>query len=575
MAGRTTLLVVRLALLQFNPTVGDLAGNARRTAELAARAAEAGADLAVFPELSLAGYPPYDLLLQEGFCEAARAAAADLAGRTPAGLAVVVGLPWKEPGERPTNSLALLLGGRAERLYDKQLLPTYDVFDEDRYFRPGVFDGASVRAFGGVRVGFTICEDIWRGEDAISERRYADRPDPVAAIMAQRPGLIVNASASPFVLGKGARQRRILTRLVEAHAVAAAAVNQVGGNDDLIFGGHSAVYAPARGGPARLVAAAPGFREHVLLCDLPADRAPAVPDPLLGQADEAMLWEALVLGVRDYCRKTGFRKVLLGLSGGIDSALTACVAAAAVGPANVLGVGMPARFSSSGSVSDARDLAQRLGIGWLVAPIEDAHALFERQMAGWFAAVGAPGEPGITEENVQSRLRGLTLMALSNKTGALVLTTGNKSELAVGYCTLYGDMNGGLAVLSDVTKMRVYALSRWLNANAAAAGFAAAPIPESSITKPPSAELRPNQTDQDTLPPYEVLDAIIAQYVDERRAPEAIARATGADPALVRRVCRMTDLAEYKRQQMAIGLKVTGSAFGRGRRWPVAQGYRP
>lgn len=560
---------MRLALVQFNAVVGDLAGNAERAAEWVDRARSAGAGLVVFPELALSGYPPRDLLMQEGFLEAARGAAAVLAVRC-GGVTVMVGCPWKEGGARTTNSVLVMRDGKIVARYDKRLLPTYDVFDEDRYFEAG--DRALVIEVDGVKVGVSICEDLWKGADAGSAERYTGRGDPVVDLVAAGATLIVNPSASPFVLGKGARQRAILTRHVEKHGVAVAAVNQVGGNDDLIFDGHAAVYMPA-GREARLIAAGPGFEEALVVVDIDASAA-AVADPLLASSDESLLWRALVLGVRDYCRKTGFASCVLGLSGGIDSALTACIAAAALGAGNVLGVGLPSRYSSKGSIDDAEELARRLGVRWRLLPIDRPHGAVEATLGPVWSAIGATSEAGVTEENIQSRIRGLLLMAVSNKTGAILLTTGNKSELAVGYCTLYGDMNGGLAVLSDVTKEQVYRLSRWLNMEFASAGFSGPPIPEASITKAPSAELRPNQTDQDSLPPYEVLDEIIERYVERRQSAARIVRETGFDEATVRRIARLIDTSEYKRRQMATGLKVTGLTFGPGRRWPIAQRYR-
>jgi NAD+ synthase (glutamine-hydrolysing) len=576
---------MRLALVQFNPVVGDVRTNARRAGEWIRRAAAERADLVVFPELALTGYPPRDLLFQDGFGQATRDAARALAAEV-RGPTVMLGAPWRPaPGgpaadswsdtARLTNSVLVMRAGRIAWRYDKRLLPTYDVFDEDRYFAPG--ESPLVIDVMGVRVGVSVCEDLWRGADAGIADRYAVRADPVADLVRAGATLIVNPSASPFVLGKGERQRRILTRHVAQSRVAVAAVNQVGGNDDLIFDGHAAVYAPSTSGP-RLVAAGAGFEEGLVCIDVPAEvgawQPRDVPDPLLTTPREELLWRALVLGVRDYCAKTGFTSCALGLSGGIDSALTACVAAAALGPANVTGVALPSRFSSQGSLDDAAELATRLGVRFTTVPIETMHAAAEQTLAPVWSTLGASAEPGVTEENVQSRVRGLLMMAVSNKTGAILLTTGNKSELAVGYCTLYGDMNGGLAVLSDVTKMDVYRLSRWINDNFASAGFASPPIPAASIDKPPSAELRPNQTDQDSLPPYDVLDQIIERYVERRQSAASIVRETAFDAALVSRITRLIDIAEYKRRQMPTGLKVTSNAFGPGRRWPIAQGYR-
>ena len=596
---------MRLGLVQFNPTVGALIANTEATRGWIARAADAGVDLLVFPELSLTGYPPRDLLLQEGFIEDVRRCAERLAERVTGAMTVLIGAPWRVEGRGApagaalTNSVLVLRDGRIAARYDKRLLPSYDVFDEERYFVPG--DAALVIDCAGVRVGLSVCEDLWKGMDVGADHRYAQRADPVQALIEAGATLIVNPSASPFALGKGRRQREVVTRHARAHGVAIATVNQVGGNDDLIFSGHAAVFVPdppeggpgggcsggdcsggsgSGGGSARLVAAGPGFQEALVTLDLSSDprewrSLPAVADPLLSAPDERSLWEALVLGVGDYCRKTGFASCVLGLSGGIDSALTACIARAALGAERVLTVGMPSRYSSEGSVTDAQALALALGVRFHLIPIAQPHSAFEAVLHKEFRALGCDPAPGVTEENVQSRIRGTLLMALSNKTGAILLTTGNKSELAVGYCTLYGDMNGGLAVLSDVTKQQVYALSRWINANPRVCGCDGPPIPEATLTKPPSAELRPDQTDQDTLPPYEALDRVIEAYVERRWPPARIARETGIDGATVARVVRMIDGAEYKRKQMPVGLKVTGLTFGPGRRWPIAQGYRP
>ena len=592
---------MRLGLVQHNPTVGDIPSNAAEIADWAGRAAAEGVDLCVFPELALAGYPPRDLLNQEGFCERVRDEAVALAGRLgdiAPGATVLVGAPWKppegrgvadpaafDPEARTTNALLVCRAGRVVARYDKRLLPTYDVFDEDRYFAPG--DRPVVIEAAGVRVGLSICEDLWRGVDVAPEQtardRYLGRADPVRELVGSGASLIVNPSASPFVLGKGPRQREIVARHVAAHGVAVATVNQVGGNDDLIFDGHAAVYAPAGVGPqrgARLVAAGPGFETALVTFDFDADRrrwgeSPEVADPRLEAEPEWSLWRALVLGVRDYARKTGFRAALLGLSGGIDSALTAAVAAAALGRENVLGVAMPSRYSSDHSVEDAVALGEAVGLRVVTAPIEPAHGAMESLLGPVFEGAGAGAIGGVTDENLQSRLRGVIVMALSNATGALLLTTGNKSELAVGYCTLYGDMNGGLGVLSDVTKVQVTRLSRWINDNHARCGFERPPIPVRTIEKPPSAELRPDQLDSDSLPPYETLDEIVDRYVAGEQAPSRIVAETGFDPAVVARICRLIDVNEYKRKQAPIGLKVSSVAFGRGRRRPLAQNYRP
>jgi len=572
---------MRIALAQINPTVGDLSGNERMIRCMVGEAVSRGADLLAFPELCVCGYPPKDLLLQSGFVSACWSLATEIGRGLPPGLTVVLGLPTFTSSGGIANSLVVLGAGRPALRYDKRLLPTYDVFDEDRYFTPG--DRTSVvevatRA-GSVKVGLSICEDLWKGEDAGFAARYAQSADPVSELIAAGARVIVNPSASPFVLGKGPRHRDLLRGHATRHGVYVAAVNQVGGNDDLVFDGHSAIYNPA----GELIAASPGFREHLLVADLPTHgndgKNPPAIDPASGLREEELAFRALRLGVADYLRKCGFSRAILGLSGGIDSALTAAIASSAIGAENVLGVAMPGPYSSEHALDDARDVARRLGIGFAVMPIHESFGGASAELNACMSLLGhgllGTSLPDIAEENLQSRLRGTLLMGLSNRTGAIVLTTGNKSELAVGYCTLYGDMNGGLAVLSDLTKALVYRLSRWINTDHVRAGFDSPPIPERSITKPPSAELRPNQTDQDSLPPYDDLDAIVGRYVEGHESPAEIVSATGLDDTAVRRVCRMIDLSEYKRKQAAIGLKVTRVAFGSGRRFPVAQRWRP
>ncbi|MDP1661334.1 MAG: NAD+ synthase [Phycisphaerales bacterium] len=592
---------MRLALAQINPTIGDIDGNAALIARFTRQAREQAADLVVFPELALTGYPPKDLLLQEGFVEAASAAAKRLGEEHSKGLTLVFGVPLPLKGDdagggggsasrRLANSLLVYRDGRLIDYYDKRLLPTYDVFDENRYFVPG--DRAVVVDVAGVRVGLSICEDLWRGQDVGFAERYFDAADPVDALAAAGAQLIINPSASPFRIGMGAAQRALLRHHAVKRGVHIAAVNQVGGNDELVFDGSACVVGPG----GELLAAGPCFEEALTVVDLPlavSDAGlgvarPALPvlsggavDSLLTVATEETLFRALVLGVRDYCRKTGFKTAVKGLSGAIESAGFAVLAAAALGPRSVHGVALPSRYSSAGSQTDAVDLAARLGVHYSTVPIERGVAALEATLEPVFA--GRP--PDVTEENLQSRLRGTILMALSNKFGHILLTTGNKSEMAVGYATLYGDMNGGLAVISDVPKTLVYRLARWMSGHYQSLGIeglCSSPIPDASITKPPSAELRPNQTDQDSLPPYDVLDEIIERYVtrrqsprhilDEMSAPGALVR---ADAATVKRVVRLIDLAEYKRKQAAVGLKVTTVAFGSGRRVPIAQGYRP
>jgi NAD+ synthase/NAD+ synthase (glutamine-hydrolysing) len=557
---------VRLAPL--NPTVGDLPANASLILDAARAASSAGVDLLVLPELVLCGYPPKDLLAQHGFVPGCMNHAARIVAECPANLTIVFGTPWHiDPArDRPANALVAARNHVIITVYPKRLLPTYDVFDEDRYFAPGdhpaVIDVPTPS--GARRVGLTICEDLWRGEDAGFSSRYSGLGDPVRDLALLKVDAIVSPSASPFVLGKGERHRRIVAAHARTHAIPVASVNQHGGNDELLFDGHAFAFGPdgelARGS---------------LFTNVGTTFTLASPQPLAElPADEHQLFDALVMGIRDYLRKTGFRSAILGLSGGIDSALTAVLGCAAIGRDNMRGLAMPSRYSSDHSKSDAFELARRLGMRCDVIPIETGQIALTSTLDDYFDAVQQPRLgaklPDITEENLQSRLRGTILMGVSNRTGAIVLTTGNKSELAVGYCTLYGDMNGGLAVLSDVSKQWVYRLSRWINAHYQSCGFSEPPIPEGTITKAPSAELRPNQTDQDSLPPYDVLDAIIDRYVEGRQSASQIISA-GFDEPTVRRVLRLIDLSEYKRAQAAMGLKVTSVAFGSGRRWPIAQ----
>jgi len=582
---------MRLGLAQINPTVGDIDGNAALISRSITEARKAGVDLVVLPELCLCGYPPKDLLLQEGFIAACAAAAKRIGETQTAGITAVFGVPLPVDGMEAAggrgpiaNSLVVYRDNRFVDYYDKRLLPTYDVFDENRYFTPG--ERAVTVDVGGWRAGLSICEDLWKGEDAGFESRYKRAADPVQELAGAGANLILSPSASPFVLGKGKKHRAILAGHAKRHNAFVAAVNQVGGNDDLVFDGHAAVYDPA----GKLIAAAAGFAEDLLVVDLPAAPSPPhpwtsvsassclVPDPLLSAAPEELLYKALVLGTRDYCRKTGFKTAVLGISGGIDSAVVAALGVAALGPEGMTGLIMPGVYSSEHSKSDAFELARRLNMRCQLVPIDAPLEGFRGAVDPVFEFMGQSrlGEtlPDLTEENLQSRIRGTLMMTFSNRTGAIVLTTGNKSELAVGYCTLYGDMNGGLAVISDVSKLEVYRLARWMNANFGACGFGMPPIPESSISKVPSAELRPNQTDQDSLPPYEVLDEIIGRYVEGRQSPRRIVEETGIDGATVSRIARLIDLSEYKRKQAAVGLKVTSVAFGSGRRMPIAQGWR-
>jgi NAD+ synthase/NAD+ synthase (glutamine-hydrolysing) len=548
---------VKIALLQIDPTVGDIAGNARLIAAAAREARGAGAHLAVTPELALVGYLPRDLLLSPDFVNRSWTQLTDLARELADGPPTLVGLPEPNPSDegRPLfNSAALLRGGRVEQRFRKALLPTYDVFDEDRYFEP--FHGAQVLDIAGSRIGISICEDIWNDRDFWKRRRY--HHDPVEELVRAGATAIVNLSASPFTVGKHKRREEMLSSMAGKYRVPLVYVNQYGGNDDLVFDGRSCGF-NADGSP---IARGASFGPDVVVCDL-ASSAIIAPASDLGAESE--IWRALVLGTRDYARKCGFTRVVLGLSGGIDSALTAAIAADALGADNVLGVLMPSPYSSRGSIDDALALAANIGIQTLTLAIEPAMHAMESILSDAFA--GTPRD--VTEENIQARIRGNLLMALSNKRNALLLTTGNKSELAVGYCTLYGDMSGGLGVIADVPKTMVYRVARWLNDRERREV-----IPEATLTKAPSAELRPNQTDQDSLPPYDVLDEILQRHI-ERHEPLATIVAAGFDQATVARVLRLVHLAEFKRKQAAPGLKVTDRAFGTGWRMPIAARVTP
>jgi NAD+ synthase/NAD+ synthase (glutamine-hydrolysing) len=541
---------VKIALGQINPTVGDFTGNADKIIEFAQRALAAGAGMVLFPELSVCGYPPRDLVERASFVDRNREAIERIAARTQ-GIAVICGLVTAaeaDTGKSVMNSAALLEDGKLAFLQSKMLLPTYDVFDEMRNFAPA--RSQTLFPFCGQPVALTICEDAWNDKTFWDKRLYTF--DPVEALMQAGGKLLLNISASPFWLGKRELRRDMLAAIARNYRVPVVMVNQVGGNDSLVFDGSSLVL--DREG--NVIAQGKSFEEDLVCFD--SERLTGEIHPQI-EGQEASAYAALVLGTRDYVRKCGFSQVLVGLSGGIDSALTAVIAAEAVGPANVLGVGMPGPYSSRGSIDDACALAANLGIGFKLLPITPITESFNRTLQSVFAG----RQQDVTEENIQSRARGMLLMALSNKFGALVLSTGNKSELGVGYCTLYGDMAGGLAVISDVPKTVVYALARYVNSRRPV-------IPEGSLEKPPSAELRPNQKDSDSLPAYEILDPILEDYVEESRTAEQIAATRGFDLAVVKRVIRMVDGSEYKRQQAAPGLKISGKAFGYGRRFPIA-----
>jgi NAD+ synthetase len=545
-----------IGLLQLNSTVGDFAANRKKLLDACARAVALGAEFVLAPELFLCGYPPRDLLQREDFVEANLTALAETAGQTGA-VPLCVGFVDRNserPGRALRNSAAVLQNGKIIWRTTKSLLPTYDVFDEDRYFEPA--KNIAPFEFNGRKLGITICEDIWNDEDFWPERLY--RGDPVRELIAQGAEIILNLSASPWHDGKEKTRLEMLRRVARDEKIPLAQVNAVGANDELIFDGHSVVLNSS----GELLALGPGFAEEILVVDLKQSGKQKAENGNDFPPREQQLFSALSLGVRDYVRKCGFKSVIVGLSGGIDSALVAAIAADALGAENVLGVSMPARYSSSGSLTDAERLAKNLGIRYEVLPIEPVFKSVEAQLKSVFAGT----KPNEAEENIQSRLRGVTLMALSNKFGALVLTTGNKSEMAVGYCTLYGDMNGALGPIADVLKTDVYKISRWVNREREI-------IPADSITKPPSAELRPNQTDQDSLPPYEILDAILDLYVVKNLGKAEIV-ARGFDAAVVNDVVNKINFSEYKRRQAAPGLKVSPRAFGMGRRIPVAQKFR-
>ena len=542
---------MKLGLAQINTTVGDFTGNLALIRTAYERGVAAGTELVVAPELAITGYPPRDLLLKSGFIEGNLAALEELAKSVgEVGLVVGhVGINEQQPGRPAVNAVSLLQHGKVKATRSKTLLPTYDVFDEDRYFEPAT-ENAPVD-FNGRQLGLTVCEDVWNDEAFWLDPRY--RVDPVDSLVKLGAEVIVNVSASPWNLGKEGMRREMLASLAAKAQRPVVYCNAVGGNDELIFDGGSLALNAA----GEALAAGPHFAEALVEVDLDEAAQPATePDAM------ALLHDALVLGVRDYLGKCGFGSAVIGLSGGIDSAVTAALAVQALGAENVRGITMPSPYSSQGSLDDSEALAANLGIQYDVIPI---HAGFEMMKASLEPIFGDRPED-VTEENMQARLRGLILMAASNKFGSLVLTTGNKSELAVGYCTLYGDMCGGLAVISDVPKTKVFELARWINRDREI-------IPESTITKPPSAELRPDQKDEDSLPPYEVLDAILELYVVECRSVTEIV-AGGFDESTVKRVARLIDLNEYKRRQAAPGLKVTSKAFGVGRRIPVAQKFK-
>ncbi|WP_341531150.1 NAD+ synthase [Nostoc sp. UHCC 0302] len=552
---------MKIAIAQINPIIGDLPGNAQIILEMAQRAAAKGVRLLLTPELSLCGYPPRDLLLNPSFIEAMGITLQQLARDLPSNIAVLVGTVEQHTkahvtgGKTLFNSIALLEDGKVKQLFYKRLLPTYDVFDENRYFEAGL--QANYLTLDNIHIGVTICEDLWNDEEFWGKRSYT--VNPIADLTILGVDLIVNLSASPYSVGKQRFREVMLKHSAVRFQQPIIYANQVGGNDDLIFDGWS--FALNRQG--EIVSRARGFETDLLVVEFDevqrdlqlASIAPAY------ESEDEEIWHALVLGVQDYAQKCRFSKVVLGLSGGIDSALVAAIAAAALGKENVLGVLMPSPYSSEHSITDALALAENLGIKTNTLPIGELMQGFDHTLADLFANT----EFGLAEENIQSRIRGNLLMAIANKFGYLLLSTGNKSEMAVGYCTLYGDMNGGLAVIADVPKTRVYSLCHWLNRYSEI-------IPQNVLIKAPSAELKPGQVDQDSLPPYEILDDILQRLIHNHQSAAQIA-AAGHDPVIVDRVIQMVARAEFKRRQAPPGLKITDRAFGTGWRMPIASNW--
>ena len=541
---------MKIALGQINPTVGDFTGNSKKIVEYAQRARESGAGLILFPEMSVCGYPARDWVEKPSFVERSRKAVESIAQQT-RGIAVICGFPTRaevETGKSVMNSAGLLRNGKIEFVQSKMLLPTYDVFDEMRNFAPA--REQALLPFCGRQMALTICEDAWNDKQFWNRRLYG--VDPVEELVRRGANFVLNISASPFWVGKRELRLKMLQAIAKHYKTPVVLVNQIGGNDQLIFDGSSLVLAP----DGSVVAQARSFEEDLIFFE---------PDTMKGDVHEqiegleASVYAALVLGTRDYVRKCGFQNVIVGLSGGIDSALTAAIAVDALGAENVLGVGMPSPYSSRGSIDDSRELAANLGIRFELLRITNIFEAYRQALKPAFTGY----EEDVTEENLQARIRGTMLMAFSNKFGALVLSTGNKSEVGIGYCTLYGDMAGGLAVISDVPKTLVYRLSHYVNSRRPV-------IPKSTLEKEPSAELRPNQKDSDSLPPYEVLDTILEDYIEDNKTAEQIASERGYDLAVVRKIALSIERTEYKRQQAAPSLKISEKAFGVGRRFPIA-----
>ena len=544
---------LKIALAQLNPTIGDLEGNSRKIEDACRKSGEAGADLVVFSEMVLTGYPPRDLLYKPDLiCEGQKALESLVARiQGPAVLMGHVGKRKSGAGKGLTNSAVLFQNGQILTQADKVLLPSYDVYDETRYFQaahhPVTYD------LSGIKLGITICEDIWNFPDFYDQNIY--HSNPVAELAQAGADIILNISASPYRVGRWQTRRKLGQYIIDRFKLPFVLVNQVGGNDDLLFDGHSF----ALSATGEVIAQAKGFEEDLIVVDLEQGKGDIRPTP---QCDEEEMFRGLVMGVHDYLNKCGYSKAVVGLSGGIDSAVVAAIAVEALGAEQVMGISMPSQYTADQSISDAERLAGNLGISFSVVAIQELFEQYKKSLSPLFSRMAE----NVTEENIQARIRGNILMAVSNKLGSMVLSTGNKSEMSVGYCTLYGDMAGGLSVISDVPKMKVYALAHWINRDKEM-------IPQAIIERPPTAELKPNQTDQDSLPPYEVLDPLLEGYVEKHWSVERLIK-EGYDADVVRQVVRMVDSNEYKRNQAAPGLKVTAKAFGSGRRNPIAQKFR-
>ncbi len=546
---------MKLALAQINPIVGNIEGNTQKILSNITQAKNQRANLVIFPELAIVGYPPRDLLLKPSFIEQNLDALDTIARTMPDGITAIIGCIQKntlQTGKNLYNSVAVIANGRIVSIHHKSLLPNYDVFDEQRYFEPGPI--VTLARIDGKKIGISICEDLWTLQDVVGRVLY--HHDPISTLAAEGAQIFINVAASPFVVDKHKIRRKLLSEHAKRYQLPLVYVNQVGGNDELIFDGRSCVYSPS----GELIAQAKGFAEDLLIVELNGNTPSRIEPTTEGVQD---VKNALVLGLRDYVRKCRFDKgVVIGLSGGIDSSLVAALAVEALGAEYVHGIAMPSEYNSPSSLADAKQLAENLGIDFNVVTIDCIRAAFDSQLKDIFAG----REPDVTEENIQARIRGTILMAMSNKFGYLVLSTGNKSELAMGYCTLYGDMVGGLSVINDVPKTLVDEIAKLINSEREI-------IPENVFIKPPSAELRPNQTDQDSLPPYEILDPILKMYIEEEKSAEEIIE-VGFDADIVKKVIVTVDKNEYKRKQASIGLKVTSRAFGSGRRMPIAQGFK-